>query len=99
LLSVQVLAWSEDVDAAKWVQGEQVLVASEDEVGVAGDGECKELVVPRVAAGGDGGDAFDEGSGEAQALVKRSSLGSRDVLVKIGAEEDGFELLHGLCRH
>jgi len=67
-LPVEVLARVEDVDSAKWMEHEQVLVAGEDEVGVAGESEGEELVVLGVAAGGDGGYALDELRCESQVV-------------------------------
>jgi hypothetical protein len=42
-LTVEVLAGREDVDPAKGMQGEQILIAGEDEAGVAGKSECIEI--------------------------------------------------------
>ncbi len=64
LLAVEILAWGEDVDVAEGMQDEQVLIAGEDEVGVAGEREGEEFVVFGVAAGGDGCDAFDQSGRE-----------------------------------
>ncbi len=89
-LPVEVLARVEDVDSAKWMEYEQVLVAGEDEVGVASESEGEELVVLGVAAGGDGGYAFDESRCETQAFVESLPLAELNVVVELRAEEYGF---------
>ena len=93
VLAVEVLAWGEDVDAAKRVEGEEVLIAGEYEVGVTGDGEGEEFVVFGIAAGGDWWDAFDHHGGILQGFVKGQPSIATNIFVKLRAQDHGFQFL------
>jgi len=64
------LAWIEDVDSAKGMQDEEVLIAGKHEVRLSGDGESQELVIFGIAARGCGCNAINEGCLPAQVMEK-----------------------------
>lgn len=55
---------------AEGMQGEQVSVAGENHLGVAGDRQGQEFVVLGIAAGCDGSDLFDEARTPAEKMKK-----------------------------
>ena len=95
LVFSQVLHWGDDGDASKWIENEQVLVAGENQVGMAIDGKCQEFVVLGVAADLDLGEDFDLLRGASYPVQKWRGFALVDVAAEFSAIQDIAELKQG----
>lgn len=79
-MCIEELAGSYDRDIIEGAQGEQVLVAGDDEVGVACDGTFEDAVIVGVAGNGIKGQVWNHQFGNLQKAMNDSSYGGRWLL-------------------
>src|SRR6185312_8470469 len=75
----------EDGDVVPGMEVEEVVVAGEDEAGVAAEGELQEFIVAWVAADGDGVGDFDEVHCGEEKVTALDALFDREIVIELRA--------------